>query len=379
MFYADDACLVSPLIMNWISSCSQYLVHNIDCVNRCRIYRDEKNALLLGRRCEMSSLFGRDGQELYEQAFERGVLLKNFQKAADLFDEASKRASKHNNQALATQGAANALLYRYLATQNPASLQRLILLLRSLDQIERIGGQRHEMVSVEPLCAELDCRLVEAAIMQAMDDIVRLRDLHKTASSKFLAIIRNPLLTYEYVKSGNGHDERTDERYFFHEGMYQFYEAMLKKDYDPSAAADDLALALQAFRRCNDTSRIERTEALLNNWRVVRTCWICHREIQGADLHFSLCRATLTPYTRALLEKLNQDPFTINLQEMKVVVCSPCGSIITFRAAQEADLMRRDLMLELARAYMRIEGLDKRVQHLEQTIAVLTHTHTHKE
>jgi hypothetical protein len=321
----------------------------------------------------MSSLFGRDEQEWYERAFERGVLLKNFHKAADLFDEASKRASKHNNRVLATQAAANALLYRYLATQNPASLHYLIHLLQSLGQIERIGGQRHEMMPVESLCAELDCRLVEAAITQAMDDMVRLRDLHKTASSKFLAIIRNPLLTYEYVKSGNGHDERTDERHFFHEGMYQFYEAMLKKEYDPGAAADDLALALQAFRRCNDASRIERMETLLNNWRVVRTCWICHREVQGADLHFSLCRATLTPYTRALLEKLNQDPFTINLQEMKVVVCSPCGSMITFRASEEAERVRRDLTLELARAYVRIEGLDERVLRLEQRIAALSH------
>ena len=112
-------------------------------------------------------------------------------------------------------------------------------------------------------------------------------------------------------------------------------------------------------------------ETLLNNWRVVRTCWICHREVQGADLHFSLCRAVLTPYTRALLEKLNQDPFTINLQEMKVVVCSTCGSMITFRAADEAERVRRDLMLELAQAYVRIEGLNDRVQRLEMRIAAL--------
>ncbi|HTK08669.1 MAG TPA: hypothetical protein VL485_15985 [Ktedonobacteraceae bacterium] len=318
----------------------------------------------------MSSLFGRDEQELYERAFEKGVLLKNFHKAADLFDEASKKASRHGNQALTTQAAANALLYRYLATQNPASLQNLLHLLRTMTQIERIGGQRHEMMPTEPLCAELDCRLVEAAITQAMDDVMRLRDLHKAASTRFLAIICNPLLTYEYVRSGNGHDERTDERYFFHEGMYQFYEAMLKKDRYPGAAADDLALALQAFRRCNDTSRIERMETLLNNWRVVRTCWICHREVQGADLHFSLCRATLTPYTKELLEKLNQDPFTINLQEMKVVVCSPCGSMITFRAAEEAERVRRDLLLELAQAYMRIDGLDERLHRLEQSVVV---------
>ncbi len=90
--------------------------------------------------------------------------------------------------------------------------------------------------------------------------------------------------------------------------MYLFYEAMLKKDSDPGAAAEDLALALQAFRRCNDTNRIERMETLLNNWRVVRTCWICHREVQGADLHFTLSRAILTPFTRNVWRSLIRTP-----------------------------------------------------------------------
>ncbi len=79
----------------------------------------------------MSSLFGKvrhtigiglDEQELYERAFEKGVLLQDFSKAADLFEDASKKANEHGNQALAARAAANGLLYRYLTTQNPGSL-----------------------------------------------------------------------------------------------------------------------------------------------------------------------------------------------------------------------------------------------------------------
>jgi len=336
---------------------------------------EEWNASIPEGDLEMSSLFdkvkdtigiGLDAQELYARAFERGILRGDFSKASDLFEDAAKKAREHSNPDLLNRATVNALLYRYLATQKAAPLQNLLPLLRGMVEIEPIGGPPHEMMPAEPLYAELDCRLIEAAITQAMDDILRLRDLHKIASSKFLAIIHNPLLTYYYVKSGNGHDERTDERHFFHEGMYRFYEAMLKKESDPASAADDLALALQAFRRCNDANRVVRMETLLNNWRVVRTCWICHREVQGADLHFTLSRAILTPYTKNLLEKLNQDPFTINLQEMKVVVCSPCGSMISFRAADEAERVRRDRLLQLAEAHIRINDLNERLQRLEQ-------------
>jgi outer membrane protein TolC len=56
---------------------------------------------------------------------------------------------------------------------------------------------------------------------------------------------------------------------------------------------------------------------------------------------------------------------------MKVVVCSPCGSMITFRAADEAERVRRDLMLELAQAYMRIDGLDERLHRLEQSVVAV--------
>lgn len=325
----------------------------------------------------MSSMFGKVKQtigvglsedELYNRAYEKGVLLKDFHKAASFFTDAAKKATERGNQALAVRAHANALLYGYLAGGQTTVLQGLIQALKELPEIECIGLQ-HETMPTAPLNAELDCRMVEASIAQAMDDVVRLRDLHKLAASKFQAIMRNPLLTYEYVKSGNGHDERTDERYFFHEGMFQFYEAMTRKDRDPAAAADDLSLALQAFRRCNDQNRINQVQMLLDNWRVVRTCWVCHREVQGADLHFSLCRAVLTPYTKGLLDTLNQDPYTAQLEMMKIVVCTPCGSMMYYKAADEADKVRRELYGQLQMAQQKIGELEARLSRLEVRFA----------
>src|SRR5438105_4341977 len=137
------------------------------------------------------STLGLNVSELYKRAFERGVLLKDFAKATDLFHEAARKFSEKGNVLMATQALANALLYRYLETGHTNNISPLIQALRGLQQIERIGLPT-EMMPTGPLYAELDCRAVEAAIAQVQDDIVRLRDLHKLTSTKFQAIMHNP-------------------------------------------------------------------------------------------------------------------------------------------------------------------------------------------
>ncbi len=308
--------------------------------------------------------FGLTGSEIYNRAFEQGVLMKDFTKAADLFDEAAKRASAEGNAELAAHAVANSLLYSYLTKKKALLLERLVKALGGLYEIERIGLQRETMLAA-PLCAELECRRIEALIAQTHDDVVRLRDLHKIATSRFQVMFQQALITYEYVKSGVGHDERADARYYYHQGMYQFYEAMTKKDRDPATAADDLALAQQAFRRCNDANWMRKVTQLLDNWRISRTCWLCHREVQGYELHFSMCRATVTPYTKHLLESLNQDVSAAQLDGMKVAVCTPCGSMITFKAVEEAEKVRKELTAKLDMAFSRIQELEERVDKIQ--------------
>src|SRR5258708_29481252 len=113
--------------------------------------------------------------ELYERAFTKGVLLDDFKKAADIFQDAARKFSESGNQAMAAQASANSMLYHYLATGQTNNLSALIQTLRGLQQIESIGLPG-EMMPVEPLCAELDCRMVEALIAQALDECVRLLD-----------------------------------------------------------------------------------------------------------------------------------------------------------------------------------------------------------
>src|SRR5690348_15954287 len=95
---------------------------------------------------------GLDHNELYNRAFEKGVLLKKFQDASDIFDKAAKKYSELGDQAMVAQAAANSLLYRYLASGDPNVLGPLIQRLNALPQIEEIGSQT-EAMPTGPLCA----------------------------------------------------------------------------------------------------------------------------------------------------------------------------------------------------------------------------------
>jgi len=317
----------------------------------------------------MSSFFkkvgiGLDHNELYTRAFEKGVLLKKFGDAADIFDKASKKYTESGNPAMAAQAAANSLLYRYLATGDVKAAASLLQILPGLQQIEAIGSQT-EMMPAVPLAAELDCRLVEAAIAGAQNDIIRSRDLHRVARDKFQVIMRNPLITYGFRPDPAGHNDKADMRFFYHSGMLSFYEAMVKKEFDPSAASDDLAEASRSFKMCNDQKWQPHVAKLLNDWRTSRTCWICHRDMQGFELHYSMCHADVKLYVKEILQKAKEDTNTIDLDKQQIAVCTPCGSMITFKAEEEADKVRQELNAKIEETMRIIQTLNNRISHLE--------------
>ena len=95
---------------------------------------------------------GLDQNELYNRAFEKGVLLKKFYDAADIFDKAARKYSELGDPLMATQALANSLLYRYLASRDANIIALLLQKLSGLQQIEVIGSQT-ETMPTGPLCA----------------------------------------------------------------------------------------------------------------------------------------------------------------------------------------------------------------------------------
>lgn len=317
---------------------------------------------------------GLNTDEQYTRAFEKGVLLKNFGAAADIFEKAAKKFTENGNPAMAAQATANSLLYRYLATGDVNAASSLLKILPGLPEIEEIGVQS-PMMQTRPLAAELDCRLVESAIAGAQDNMIRCRELHGMARDKFQAIMRDPqatsLLTYAHRPDPAGHNEKADMRYFYHSGMFSFYEAMIKKEFDPSAASDNLAEASRSFKMCNDQKWQPHVTKLLTDWRTTRTCWICHRDMQGYQLHYSMCHADVKPYVEEYLKKAKEDVNTIDRASQQIAVCTPCGTMITFKAEVEADKVRQELNARINEMASVIQSLSNRVSHLER----MSHSH----
>lgn len=50
---------------------------------------------------------------------------------------------------------------------------------------------------------------------------------------------------------------------------------------------------------------------------------------------------------------------------MKIAVCTPCGSMITFKAAEEAEKVRREMTAKFDMALSRIQMLEDRVNKLQ--------------
>ena len=308
---------------------------------------------------------GPNENELYRRAFEKSSRYA-FHEAVDYFKEAADRFAEKGDQEWADRAEANALLYQYVGSEKSNTLSSLLQALSKLQHIERIGIQT-EMMPIEPLRLELQCRQVEKQIAQtSKDDIWQLCKLHLDASNAFRAMGRYPLLTYEYKKSGDGHDGSAAERYHYHYGMYQFYEALLAKDRDPDAATNHLVLARAAFHNCNDQSRWQVVTELFEKWSTKRICWFCGREVQGAELHFFMCKATVTPYTQQLLETAGHDTSMIDITNSKVAVCTSCLSIISFKAIEEAEKVRQDLSRQLQEARDEVQTLKTRLSQLEQ-------------
>lgn len=315
---------------------------------------------------------GLDHDELYRRAFEKGVLLNKLDTAADTFDKASKKFMENGNQAMAAQAATNSLLYRYLITGDPNVIRQLLQTLQGLQQlgiqqIEAIGvASQTEMIAVNTLAAELDCRFVEATITGNQNDLVRSRDLHKLARDKFQVMNYEKLITYPHRPAADGPNDKPIMRSFYHSGMFSYYEAMVEKDTDPDAASNDLALANKSFKLCNHQQWQQTVTRLLDNWRKKCTCWVCGRDMQGYELHYSMCHAQVTPYMQKVLQARKEDINAIDLVSGTIAVCTACGSMVTFKAEEEADKVRQELNAKLAETMRIIQGLDNRISHLER-------------
>ncbi len=88
--------------------------------------------------------------------------------------------------------------------------------------------------------------------------------------------------------------------------------------------------------------------------------------MQGFQLHYSMCHADVKPYVEEYLKKAKEDVNTIDSGSQQIAVCTPCGSMITFKAEVEADKVRQELNARINEMASVIQSLSNRVSHLER-------------
>lgn len=318
-----------------------------------------------------ATAIGLTHSEHYTRAYERGVLLgpTKYAEAADLFDEAAQRAGKAGDTLLQTRANANARLYSFITSGNPQQLAGLAQALPHLQDIEMIGSPT-EVMPAQALLAEVVARLVEVEVAQVNgNDHFSLAGAHDRTAAAFKAFFMAPLVTYRF-QSSDQHTETAQSRFFYHQGLAAFHQALGTVGASPEGAAEHMGKALAAFRQCNDARRSDEAQAWLANCRMKRTCWVCHRELQGATVHFKSYPANVSPYVTGLVAQLGQDVSTLD-QRGFLVLCTPCGSMVEGQAEAYATVKTNELRVvydaHVANLHAAIAQLNARVSALRFT------------
>ncbi len=306
----------------------------------------------------------------YARAYEKAVLLgpSMFGEAVGLFDAAAKKAVEAGDFQLQSRSLANARLYGFITTGNTNLLPDLKQALTEVPEIELIGS-RTDMMPAPPLVTEIDARIaeVQAESIASTDNAGR-AEAHRAIAEKFKTIFDAKLVTYRH-KATDQHTELGHSRFFFHQGMAAWHEACGAVGRNPTTAAEQMAKALNSFHQCKDADWSAKSQRWLENCRQQRTCWMCHREFQGNEIHFSFVNADVAPYVDDVLEKLGQDRSSVDVQGGAIALCTPCKSALINQAEMVAEqrvaALRAEVDQAVAELHRTMGDLARRVGNVE--------------
>ena len=135
-------------------------------------------------------------------------------------------------------------------------------------------------------------------------------------------------------------------------------------------AAEKLSQAALAFKRAKDEGLRGRTDGILANLRIKRTCWICHREMQGLGLNMDYYPAKTTQYGRDLVGRLGQDTTTIESSGRAIAVCLTCATMVQSQAeafaSRHVEQLRKEIIPELNKVVEGLHALADRIGSLER-------------
>ncbi len=220
------------------------------------------------------------------------------------------------------------------------------------------------------LLSEVVGRLVETEVGQVSSgDHFGLAGAHDRAAAAFKSFFMAPLITYRF-KAEDQHTETAQSRFFYHQGLAAWHQALGTVGASPEGAAEHMAKALASFRQCNDGRWSDEAQAWLANCRMKRTCWMCHREHQGATVHFRSYPASVSQYVTGLVAHLGQDVSSLDVRGF-VVLCNTCGTVVERQAEAYASQKAQELRLHYD---AQIGALNGAIAQLNARISALRFT-----
>jgi len=284
-----------------------------------------------------------------------------------MFDKAASKADAAGESDIAQRARANSALYTFVSSGDLSALSALQNELDGLSEIEQVGS-RQDTMPAQPIVGEIAARLVEANIDRVnSSNHSAMSAAHNQTAAAFKQIFNQDLFTYQYHGTGP-HTAKAQSRFFFHSGMACWHDAVGAAALNPETAAEHMGKALNLFKQCSDDPWANRSQDWLQKCRVKRTCWVCGREFQGEDIHFSHYSAAIPPYVAQVVGTLGQDETMLSTGDQRLVLCNTCGSVVERIADNYATMRMNELKQELVPI---IEALTGRIATTESNIGVL--------
>lgn len=315
---------------------------------------------------------GLNATEQYNRAYEKGVLLTNYDTAAKNFEAASEKFSKDGNTQMAQRASANARLYSLLATRDCATISSVAQALEQLPEIETIGRQ-NEMTPTKPVVTELRALHLQFQGDNAADSVQKAA-LYKQAGETMMQLgYGSPQLA---EKLGlNGPMDKCATRALYCMGLSDYHNALAVVLESPELAHDALQRASSLFRQAKDDSYQKQMDGYIDAVQAKRHCWMCGREMQGRDFFFKYYPTTVEKYHHHLIESRKEDTGMLDTAG-SVTLCTICGEAIEAQADRYALQRMKELREWVAPILEnhndRLKAHDERLTRLES----LAHKHS---
>jgi len=120
------------------------------------------------------------------------------------------------------------------------------------------------------------------------------------------------------------------------EGQIEYINGRNFVEVEPPKAVEYLMAAAKAFRAAKLREVWQEVNKLIRGLRATRKCWMCGREVQGAN-HFNLVKADVGCYFEKILKDRKEDLRAID-GLLSIALCRPCYTSIYYEADRIAKM-----------------------------------------